>query len=271
MSDKTATTVELRFEERRSEATIAWVVIRNEAKLNVLNTRVMTDLVAAFAALSANAALRAVVLTGGGQKAFIGGADIDEMVGLDKASAGAFITRLHEVCQSIRDLPVPVIARLNGFALGGGMEVAAACDMRVAARSARFGMPEVQLGIPSVIEAALLPGLIGWGKTRRLLLLGDLISAEEAARWGFLEGLVDDDALDAAVEEWLEVLLRAGPAAVRAQKALVRRWEGLPLAQAIEAGITSFRSAFEGDEPARMMREFIERREAARRARRESE
>src|SRR5205823_1415281 len=145
-----------------------------------------------------------------------------EMAGLDKTKAEAFIRRLHEACQAIRDLSVPVIARISGVALGGGMEVAAACDMRVAARSARFGMPEVRLGMPSVIEAALLPGLIGWGRTRRLLLLGDLISAEEAAAWGFVDRLVDDSGLDAATDEWIEAALQAGPSALRLQKALLR-------------------------------------------------
>ncbi|HJO75520.1 MAG TPA: enoyl-CoA hydratase-related protein, partial [Rhodospirillales bacterium] len=107
--------------------------------------------------------LRAVVLTGKGEKAFIGGADISEMADLTPETAETFITGLHGASAALRRLPVPVVARIQGYCLGGGMEVAAACDMRIASESAVFGMPEVALGLPSVIEAALFPRLIGDG------------------------------------------------------------------------------------------------------------
>jgi enoyl-CoA hydratase len=256
--------VELRLDRRADGAKIAWVIIRNEAKLNVLNTRVLEALTGTFTRLRDDAALRAAILTGGGTRAFIGGADIDEMAELDERSAVAFISRVHGVCQAIRDLSVPVIARVNGFALGGGMEVAAACDMRIVARSARFGMPEVRFGIPSVIEAALLPGLIGFGRARRLVLLGDVVSAEEIADWGFCDELVDDDALDAKVDTYLAALLECGPQALRLQKELVRRWEDLPLSQAVAAGIETFGRAFKSDEPRRLMADFQARRKARR-------
>jgi enoyl-CoA hydratase len=256
--------VELRLDRRVDGATIAWVIIRNEAKLNVLNTRVLDALIDSFTRLSDEATLRAAILTGGGTRAFIGGADIDEMAGLDERSAVAFISRVHGVCQAIRDLPVPVIGRINGFALGGGMEVAAACDMRIVARSARFGMPEVRLGTPSVIEAALLPGLIGFGRARRLVLLGDVVGAQEIADWGFCDELVDDADLDATVERYLAALLECGPHALRLQKELVRRWEDLPMSEAIAAGIETFGRAFRSDEPRRLMTAFQARRRARR-------
>ena len=110
---------------------------------------------------------------------------------------------------ALRELPVPVIARINGYALGAGLEVAAACDLRVAASNAVFGMPEVKVGIPSVVEAALLPGLIGWGRTRELLLFGENIDAATALAWGLVEQVVAPDALDAAVEARLAALLSA--------------------------------------------------------------
>src|SRR5690606_34626511 len=123
------------------------------------------------------------------------------------------------------------------------------CDLRIAAASARFGMPEVRLGIPSVVEAALLPGLVGWGRTRQLLLLGEVYEAEEAARWGLLERVVADEALDSAVDEWVDALLLATPRAIRLQKALIRKWEDLPVSDAVRAGIDAFGSAYETDEP----------------------
>jgi len=151
---------------------------------------------------------------------------------------------------------VPVLARIQGFTLGAGLELVAACDLRIAAASARFGMPEVRLGIPSVVEAALLPGLVGWGRTRQLLLLGEVYEADEAARWGLLERVVPDEELDAAVDEWLDALLLATPRAIRLQKALIRKWEDLPVSDAIRAGIDAFASAYETDEPARAMAAF---------------
>ena len=163
------------------------------------------------------------------------------------------------MCAALRDLPVPVVARINGYALGAGLEVAAACDLRVAASNAVFGMPEVRVGIPSVIEAALLPGLIGWGRTRELLLLGESIDAETALRWGLVQKVVPADGLDAAVESCLVALLEAGPRAVRLQKKLIRRWEELPVSGAIAAGIDAFADAYATDEPSRLMRAFLER------------
>ncbi len=168
----------------RPQGVVANVTIDNAAKLNTLGSQLMIEFVERVEALGGNDDLRAVVLTGAGDKAFIGGADIFEMARLDAASAEGFITLVHRSCDCLRALPVPVIARLNGYALGAGLEVAAACDLRVAASNAVFGMPEVKVGIPSVVEAALLPGLIGWGRTRELLLFGENIDARDGARLG---------------------------------------------------------------------------------------
>jgi enoyl-CoA hydratase/carnithine racemase len=238
---------------------VAYLTIDNAAKLNVLGRALMAEFAAEVAALAAREDLRAMVLTGAGSRAFIGGADIGEMAGLDAAGAREFISALHRVCVAIRDLPVPVIARINGYALGGGLEVAAACDVRVAAASAVFGMPEVRVGLPSVIEAALLPGLIGWGRTRELLLLGETIDAETALRWGLVHRVVPAENLDAGVEACLGALLSAGPRALRLQKQLIRRWEDLPVSHAVAAGIDAFAAAYASDEPSRMMRAFLER------------
>jgi enoyl-CoA hydratase/carnithine racemase len=120
-------------------------------------------------------------------------------------------------------------------------------------------MPEVRVGIPSVVEAALLPGLIGWGRTRRLLLLAETIGAAEALDWGLVERVVPDAALDDAVAAWIELLLEAGPAAIRAQKALIRRWEDLPLSQAVAAGVPAFAASWRTDEPVRMLGGFAAR------------
>ena len=245
--------------EPRDTGVIARVTIDNATKLNILGSALMAEFVAAITALGAREDLRGVVLTGAGERAFIGGADIHEMAGLDAVRAREFITRLHQMCAALRDLPVPVIARVNGYALGAGLEVAAACDLRVAASNAVFGMPEVRVGIPSVIEAALLPGLIGWGRTRELLLLGETIDAGTALRWGLVERVAPADGLDAAVEACLAALLKAGARATRLQKRLLRQWEDLPVGEAIAAGIECFADAYATDEPSRLMRAFLDR------------
>jgi enoyl-CoA hydratase len=248
---------EIRIERRGA---VAFVTIAHEAKLNTLNPELMREFATAFARLSADETLQAAVLTGAGPKAFVGGADIGAMAALqDGEAAREFITLVHGCCRAVRDCPVPVIGRINGWTLGAGLELAAACDLRIAADTARFGMPEVRVGIPSVVEAALLPGLIGWGRTRRLLLLGETIGAAEA-EWGLVENVVPAERLDSAVEEWLALLGEAGPRAIRLQKALIRRWEDLPLAEAVAAGIPAFAAAWDTDEPRRMLGAFAARR-----------
>ena len=220
----------------------------------------MEEFVSAVQRLSDDESLRAMVVTGAGDKAFIGGADIGEMARLDARTAEAFITHLHRCCEVLRELPVPVIARIQGYALGGGLELAAACDLRIASDSSVFGMPEVKLGIPSVIEAALLPTLVGWGRAREILLLGENFSAADAANWGLVQKVVPSAELDAAIDRCISSILQAGPRAIRLQKKLIRAWEDLPLREAIRAGIASFVEAWKTQEPGERMRAFASER-----------
>ena len=243
----------------REDGRVAWLTVDNQAKLNVLGSALCVELRDKLAALAEDQGLRACVLTGAGERAFIGGADIAELAELEPDSARRFITTLHQVCRALRELPVPVIARIRGYCLGGGLEVAVACDLRLAAADARFGMPEVRVGIPSVIEAALLPRLVGWGKARELVLTAEMIDAADALACGLVERVAPVAELDAALEHWLGALLAAAPRALRAQKALLREWERLPLGEAIERGIDAFVEAYRSDEPKALMRRFLER------------
>jgi enoyl-CoA hydratase/carnithine racemase len=233
----------------RGEGTVGFVTVDNRRRLNCLSTHLILELQAAFAGLAGDARLRAVVLSGAGNRAFIGGADLNELATLTPDTARLFITRLHQACQAIRDCPVPVIARIGGFCLGAGLEVAASCDVRCAAESAQFGMPEVHMGIPSVIEAALLPGLIGWGRTREMLLTGTLYSAAEAQAMGFVQRLAPAAELDAAVEGWIAGICRATPAAIRSQKALMNRWQRVSVDEGIYAGVDALSEAYRTGEP----------------------
>lgn len=247
-------------DESNERGCVARIVVDNRARLNVLNSELIRQLTEAVNSLAGNERLRVLILTGAGDRAFIGGADINEMASLDSSSARDFISQLHTACAALRELPVPVIARISGYCLGAGLEIAASCDLRVATDHSTFGMPEVKVGIPSVIEAALLPRLIGWGKTAELIYTGESIPASEAHACGLVERVVPRDQLDQAVERWTHSILEAGPRAVRLQKALIREWERLPLDQAIERGIESFAAAYETDEPRRMMQGFLGRR-----------
>ena len=243
-----------------SGQTYVELTLSNPDRLNVIQRSLMHDLQAAIAAACNDDDCRAIVLRGEGTKAFIGGADINEMVTLNPDSARQFITTLHHTCLALRQAPIPVIAKIHGYCLGAGLEVAAACDMRIAADNAHLGMPEVRVGIPSVIEAALLPQLIGWGRTRWLLFAGQTITAEQALQWGLVEEVVSGKDLDDACLDLVESIAAAGPNAIRAQKALIQSWENVPLDSAIEHGIETFGQSFETDEPRTMMTQFLTRK-----------
>jgi len=239
--------------DERPEGRVAYVTIDHRAKLNCLSAGLMEEFIAKMGALANDDGLRAAVLTGGGDRSFVAGANMNELRELNPATARAFLTLVHRICKAGRDLPVPVIARVNGPCFGAGLELAAACDMRVAGSNAVFGMPEVKLGVPSVVEAALLPQLIGWGKTRWMVYTGDTIDAPTALEWGLVEKVVDPAALDEAVAAWVASIVESGPRAIRLQKELVRSWESMPVTDAIQEGIRCMGKAFETDEPRRMV------------------
>ena len=239
---------------------VARITIDNAAKLNTINRALAVEIVETIQQLEDDSALRLVILTGAGERAFVGGADLNELAHLDHSSAAEFITLIHRCCDGFRRLAAPVIARIDGFALGAGLEVAVSCDLRVASTRAQFGMPEVKVGIPSVVEAALIPQLIGFGRARELLMLGETIDAATALRWGLVERVVAPEALDAEVEKIVAALLAAGAQAVRRQKTLMQAWERLPSDEAIAAGVDAFTRAFESDEPKRMLSAFAKRK-----------
>jgi enoyl-CoA hydratase/carnithine racemase len=250
--------------EERPFGRIATVTVDNQRRLNCLASATIVGLTQAFTKLSEDTLLRAIVLTGAGDKAFIGGADLNELGGCCADSVRLFITRLHMACLAIRTCPVPVIGRVNGFCLGAGLEVAASCDMRVSSDTAIYGMPEVPMGLPSVIEAALLPGLIGWGKTREILLTGETFGAEPALAMGFVQKVVPAAGLDAAVDHWLGLIGQAAPKAVRNQKALMNRWERVSVEEGVYAGIDAISEAYTTGEPQAAIKEFFDARKAKR-------
>src|SRR5213082_194862 len=236
------------------------LTICNAGSLNILGSAAINGVRAGLEMLATEPAIRALVIAGESEKSMIGGADIKEMAKLDRPSAEKFITGLRDLCEAARAFPAPVIARMPGWCLGGGLEFAAACDFRVAAHDAKFGMPEVRVGIPSVIHAALLPRLIGWGRARWLVMTAATIDAPTALGWGLVDVVAPQGGLDEAVERTLKALLECAPEALRAQKALLRQWEELPLKESVNLSIGVFGKSYLTGEPQRLMQGFIDRK-----------
>ena len=252
-------TVRTEFKER-SAGLVARVTLDNPRKLNILGRSALSQIVEAMRTVERNARIRAVVLTGAGDKAFVGGAQIEELAALDPATAREFITLVHDACAAMRACPLPVIARINGYCIGAGLELAAACDLRIASANATFSMPEVRLAIPSVVEAALLPRLIGAGRARWLVMTGESIDAQQALAWGLLERVVEAGALDGAIDAALDSILAGDADALRAQKRLCKLWEEAPLEASVRASIDEFARAYESGAPARAIAAFLAER-----------
>jgi enoyl-CoA hydratase/carnithine racemase len=248
--------------ETRAGGLVARVTIDNPRKLNIFTPAALRRFTEEIHSLEKEPGLGAVVLTGAGEKAFVGGADLDTLGSLNPQSAREFIGLIHGACAAVRDCPVPVIARINGWCLGAGLELAACCDLRIAADSAAFGMPEVRLGIPSVVEAAVLPRLVGAGRARWLVMTGESIGAAEALVWGLVEKIVDLKELDKSVDHALDAILAGEPRAMRAQKRLCKLWEEAPLYESVEVSIDEFAKSYESVEPRKRIGAFRARKKS---------
>lgn len=240
-----------------SDGQICRITLTRRRKANALDSATTAALREAVLE-SAAAHPRVVVL--GGDGCFCAGADIRELERCDPDDAERFIRGLHAAFLAIREHPAPVVAEVRSAALGAGLELLASCDLSVAADDAVFGMPEPHVGVPSVIEAALIPGLVGLGRARELLFLGDAIDAAEAARIGLVGEIVPAAHLEAAVNAKVARLLRLSPSVLSLQKRLIGRWLNLPLDEAVKAGVAAFRAAYETGTPRQAMEEFWRRR-----------
>jgi enoyl-CoA hydratase len=214
---------------------LARIFLNRPEKANALNSAMLLELAQTVRSLQTDPSLHVAVLGANG-RTFCGGADTAELKSLTAANAGAFVEKIHNVCQAIRELPVPVLAQMHGAAIGAGLEIAAACDLRVAAEGTKFAMPEVRLGIPSVVEAALLPRLVGSGRAAWLVLTGEAIDARRALDWGLIEEI-------SSGEELLHKLLAGEPRALRMQKQLLQLWDEASLATSVAASIEHFSRA----------------------------
>ncbi len=243
---------------------VGTLTISNAGTLNILGTPVIEGMQAALDHVARTSTVRVLIIRGQGDKAFVAGADIKEMAVLDEQGAAVFIEKLRQLCDAVRLLSIPVIARIPGWTLGGGLEFALACDLRIGSTAARLGMPEVQVGIPSIIHAALMPRLIGKARSSWMLLTGEVADAEQGLAWGLLDRVVEPDQLDTEIARVADGLAQLGTQVLAQQKRLLREWEDEPLETSIRNGVTEFAAAFTTGEPQRYMGKFVE--EKARRA-----
>jgi enoyl-CoA hydratase len=240
---------------------IAVVTIDRPKVLNALNHVSMTELELVFTDIRENDAIRAVLLTGAGEKAFVAGADIGELASVSALEGEQLARRGQRVFHLIENCGKPVIACINGFALGGGCELALACTLRIASSSARLGQPEVKLGIiPGYGGTQRLPRLIGKGAALKLILTGEIIGAEEALRLGLVDEVVAPDQVLARAEQIATTIAGMAPLAVRDSIRAVNSGYDLPLASGLELEASLFGLACSTSDKAEGARAFLEKR-----------
>jgi len=248
------------FVEVSRQAAVATVTIQRPDKLNALSQEVLGDLEAAVAELASDEALRAAIVTGAG-KAFVAGADIAAMKDMSEQEGREFAAFGHRVFDAIEQLRFPVIAAVNGFALGGGCELALACDFIYASSKARFGQPEVGLGIvPGFGGTQRLARRVGAAMAKELIFTGRMIDAEVALRLGLANAVFPPDALIASAEETATEVAKKGPLAVAAAKRLIVEGIEKPLASANALEQDAFGAGFRTDDQSEGMSAFLEKR-----------
>jgi enoyl-CoA hydratase len=244
---------------------VALITLNRPAVLNALSSALLAELDGALRTLDADRAIRAVIVTGAGEKAFAAGADIAEFTHIEGAVAGAaFARRGQAILAQIARLRVPVIAAVNGFALGGGCELALACDIRIASENARFGQPEVNLGLlPGYGGTQRLTRLVGMGTAMHLCLSGEMIGAQEALRIGLVQKVVPQASLLDEARRLAGVIASKAPLAVEAAKRAIVAGAETPLDQGTEIEAVHFGSMTATDDFREGTAAFLEKRKAA--------
>ncbi len=240
---------------------IATVTVNRPKSLNALNPATVRELSAAFGEMADREDVGVVVLTGAGEKAFVAGADISEMRHFNAVQALEFALFGQGVLERIERLPQPVIGAINGFALGGGCELAMACDILIAADTARFGQPEVNLGIiPGYGGTQRLPRLVGRNIAKEIVLTGEMITAQRACEIGLVNRVVPQADLMNAARETASKILSKGPVAVRTAKMAMNRGLDMDLSNACALEANAFAVGFSTADRAEGMAAFLEKR-----------
>ena len=239
---------------------VATLEIQGRTHLNLLGPDVFRALNERVEECGQDESLRVIILRGAGERAFSAGVDLHEMKDLEPLSAERFIRLLHAAARGLLNAPLPVVASIHGPCLGGAFELALACDIRIAADDAVFGLPEVRVGLPSVIEASLLPPTVGLGRARRMLLTGETVDAQEALNMGLVDRVVPKGELEEAALETAETFLSMGRYILATQKQMVSAWLEVGGEAAAEYSIKAFSLCFNTPYPNEAMTAFLEKR-----------
>ena len=241
---------------------IAYITVNRPEALNALNSKVLAELYDAFAEFDADEAARVAILTGEG-RSFVAGADIAEMAKLNTIEARVFAKAGHRTMNFIENVSKPVIAAVNGFALGGGCELSMACDIRIASAKAKFGQPEVGLGlIPGFGGTQRLSRLVGKGMAKYLIYTADVIGAEEAGRIGLVEKVVEPEELMPTCEELAKKIMSKAPIAVSIAKHAINNGYDMDMKSASEFEVNSFGLSFSSEDMKEGTAAFLEKRPA---------
>lgn len=239
----------------------AVVTVNRPQVMNALNKETVAEILRCFDELGADEEVKVVIVTGGGEKSFVAGADIGELNAADR-DGGLEITRNGQAAfGKIEALPKPVIAAVNGYALGGGCELAMACDIRIASEKAKFGQPEVTLGlIPGYGGTQRLSRLVGKGKAKELILTGEMIDAHEALRIGLVERVVPQEKLMSEAEALATKLVGLGPIALELAKDSIDTGFNMPMDEALKVESERFGEACATEDKNEGTKAFLEKR-----------
>jgi enoyl-CoA hydratase len=245
----------------KTDGPVATITINRPDALNALNSTVFAELYEQFDRIAQDAEIRVVVLQGAGEKSFVAGADIREMAGMSRTQAEARSWNGMRLYDRMRRLPQPIVASIQGYALGGGMLIALACDIRIASTNASFGYPEIKLGIfPGTGGTVLLDRLLGAAASRAICILGERLSAERAWQLGIVTKLVPPGELAAATQEAAATIAGYSPVALRELKRALNASLELDFASAREIEIEAYGAAFDSQDRQEGMNAFLEKR-----------
>ena len=245
------------------EADIATITFNRPKALNALSSELLKEFAQALDDIAANEAVRVVILTGSGEKAFVAGADITELATFDALQAKLFAKAGHDVLGRLQTLPIPVIAAVNGYALGGGSELALACDFIYASENAMFGLPEIKLGlIPGFGGTQRLARLIGKNMAKELIFTGRMLSAEEARQAGLVNKVISQPDLLAEARQTAGEIAQRGRVSLRAAKEAINQGMDVDLATGCKMEIDAFALCMASEDAKEGTAAFLEKREA---------
>lgn len=240
---------------------IAFITINRPKSLNALNTDLLNEIFKALEEVEANPDIRVLILTGSGDKAFVAGADITELAELNTLAAKFFVTNGHKTMSKLQDLPIPVIAAVNGFALGGGLELALSCDFIYASDNAKFGLPEITLGlIPGFGGTQRLSRIIGKNRAKELIFTGKMISATEAAQIGFVNKIVSSEQLMDETLKTAKAIASRGSVSLSMAKQTINQGLDVDLATGCKMEIDAFALCLASEDAKEGTQAFLEKR-----------